>query len=802
MKRTVFLIFMLSTLLSAISGQTSIEGVVKDKSSGEAITGAHVQLDGIYKTTTTDADGRFVLSRIFPGSYRLEISHIGYQRYDREIIIEKEPVILQIEMEYSVHMSERFIVTALRSDERLSGAATTITKHELKQKNLGQDIPFLLSTTPSAVVTSDAGTGIGYTGLRIRGIDQNRINVTINGIPLNDPESHAVFWVDLPDFASSIEDIQIQRGVGTSTNGPGAFGASINIQTENVSSKPFASMRNVYGSFNTMKNNLNFGSGMINNKFAFDGRISRIVSDGFIDRASSNLYSYYLSGGYYGKNTVLKGVVMSGKEITYQAWGGIPSEILDTNRTWNPMGLYTDHHGNLRAYDNQVDDYKQDHYQLHLLQRFSEEWTANVALHVTTGVGFYESYRANRRFRNYGLPNVVYGNDTITRTDLIDRKWLDNIFYGFTWSAMRTSIFSNLIIGGAANIYDGDHLGTLVWLQHPGTISKNHEYYNNKGIKKDANVFIKYTHNFESGLAFTGDFQVRAIDYKISGIDDDQRDISQNHDFFFINPKIGASYEYNDRHESYLTAGIANREPNRSNFKDVTEGMPVPSAERLFNIETGHKFRYNRFSAIANFYFMQYKDQLVLTGEINNVGAPIMTNVDNSYRAGVEIVAGIMLHERLKWEGNATFSRNKIRDFTAYIDDWDTWSQREEHLGETDISFSPSVIANSLLKFFPVENGSISLLSQYVGSQYLDNTSSKERMLDAWFVNNIQLQYSLAPDVIKEISFNIMLNNIFNVEYETNGWIYRYYEGGVHKAMDGLFPQAGFHILGGVTINF
>lgn len=782
--------------------QTSIEGVVRDKATGEMISGAHVFLDDSYKSTFTDGKGRFSFSKVVPGDYEIMVTHIAYEKYSVSVTHSAGKSGLEIELVPAVHLSDEFIITAVRSDERTPGAVSTITKQELRQINLGQDMPFLLATSPSVVSTSDAGTGIGYTGMRIRGVDQNRINVTINGIPLNDPESHAVFWVDLPDFASSVEDIQIQRGVGTSTNGAGAFGGSVNIQTEKLNKDPYASAGFVAGSFNTLKSKIGFGSGLIDNRFAFDGRVSRIVSDGFIDRASADLFSYYFSGGYYGKNTVLKAIVTSGKEVTYQAWGGIPSEILDTNRTWNPQGLYTDAEGKLQTYNNQVDDYLQNHYHLHLLQRLNNNWNVNIALHLTTGVGYYESYKESRKFSAYGLPNAVYGNDTIKRTDLIQRKWLDNRFYGLTWSAIRTGAFSHLTVGGAANVYDGDHFGTLVWLKYPGSAAKDHEWYRGNGLKKDGNVFAKYHHHFNGRWMLFGDVQLRAIDYTITGIDDDLRDIGQHHEYLFFNPKAGASFSHNDIHESWLALGIANREPNRSNFTDARPDGPVPEPERLFNIETGHKMRYRRFSSTLNLYLMYYKDQLVLTGEINDVGAPVMTNVDKSYRAGIEVVAGVKVTRWFDWEANATLSRNRIIDFTAFVDDWDTWGQRDEALGETDISFSPSIIANNFLRFYPVKNATVAFVSQYVGRQYLDNTSSADRMLDAWFVNNIHFRYTLALPGVKEFSLNLMLNNIFDVEYESNGWIYRYYEDGVHRTMDGLFPQAGFNVLGGISVLF
>jgi iron complex outermembrane recepter protein len=802
MKRTVLVLAAMMTTVVMAWSQPAMEGVVRDRQTGQAVAGAHVFLDGSYKHTFTDPEGRFTFSRLVAGEYQLSVTHISYLPAKQEITMGEAGKTIAVSLEPRVFLSDEFIVRATRPDDRVSGAASVITRAELKAVNLGQDIPYLLSTAPSVVMTSDAGTGIGYTGMRIRGVDQNRINVTINGIPLNDPESHSVYWVDLPDFASSVEDIQIQRGVGTSANGAGAFGGSVNVRTEQLNKDPYASMNHVFGSFNTMKNNLSFGSGLIGGRYAFDGRVSRISSDGFIDRASADLSSFYLSGGYYGKNTVVKGVVMSGREVTYQAWDGIPSEILDTNRTWNPQGLYYDEEGVLRAYENQVDDYLQTHYQLHVSQRINARWNANVALHLTTGKGFYESYKSGRKLKDYALPPVVYGTDTITRTDLIQRKWLDNKFYGATWSVVRSGSKGQLTVGGAMNTYDGDHFGTLLWLRHPGSVPKDHEWYRGNGLKSEQSIFARYLSQVTQKMLLFADMQVRSISYAITGIDDDLRDITQDHDYFFFNPKAGASYQHNDRHESYLLLGVANREPNRSNFTDAGADGPVPDSERLYNAELGHKIRYNRWSAQANLYLMYYSDQLVLTGEINDVGSPVMTNVDQSYRAGIELVAGVKLTPWLTWEANATLSRNKIIGFVALVDDWDTWGQRTEELGNTDISFSPNIVANNIFRFTPMKQLNVALVSQYVGRQYLDNTGDINRSLDPWLVNNIHIRYDLKVRNIRELTLNLMLNNILGAEYESNGWIYRYYEDGVHKTMDGLFPQAGLHILGGVSISF
>lgn len=796
--------FSLIMLFSVMAySQTTFHGKVVDAKSGEPVRGVHISLLGFFKSTVTDANGRFAFKRLSEDSYTLTFSHISYTDLEKKIALaEGDTAVMMFLLHEAVRVSEAYIVSAVRSEQQVTGAQQIVGKAELRSNNMGMDLPFLISTTPSVVSTSDAGHGVGYTGMRIRGTDQNRINVTINGVPLNNLESHSVYWVDLPDFAGSVEDIQIQRGVGTSTNGAGAFGGSVNIRTEKLNTLPYASVNFVGGSFNTVKKSLNFGSGLVSDMFAFDGRFSGISSDGYIDRASAALSSYYLSAGYYGKRTMLKAVLMSGKEVTYQAWDGIPSEILDTNRTWNGQGLYTDQEGNIRFYDQQVDDYRQDHYQLHLVHSLNARWTVNSTVFLTQGIGFYESYRTNRKFSNFGLPAVVYGFDTIHRTDMITRKWLDNDFYGITGSVVRNINKSTFTAGGAAMMYQGDHFGTLVWLRDPGVVAKDHEWYRGDGKKKDANVFVKYLHHFSSGWMVFVDMQCRGIDYTITGIDDDLRDISQRHRYLFFNPKAGFSLRHNDIHQSNLMVGVANREPNRSNFTDAGANGSMPTSERLFNIELGHDVSFTKVAVAANFYMMYYHDQLVLTGEINDVGSPVMTNVDQSYRTGLELMLKWQIHPLLLWEGNVTMSQNRIFEFAAFVDDWDTWEQREEYIGSTKIAFSPSVIANSLLKISPLNNISVLLINQYVGSQYLDNTGSGDRMLDPWFITNIHLQYCFPENKIKDLRFNLMLNNIFNVEYESNGWVYRYYETGEHKTTDGLFSQAGFHLLGGLTFSF
>ena len=783
--------------------QARLSGIITDLQSGQVVQGAHIQMEGTQRTTFTDAGGQFSFQSVPAGKYALRITHISYKTLTDTVHIQKEAVTRTYRMEAAIHLSEELVVKGVRSDQQLAGAATMVTKEDLKQLNLGQDMPMLLAIAPSVVSSSEAGAGVGYTGMRIRGIDQNRINVTINGVPLNDPESHSVYWVDLPDFASSAEDIQIQRGVGTSTNGPGAFGGSVNILTGKLESKPYANTGTSYGSFSTMRQNLGFGSGLLANRFAFDGRVSSIQSDGYIDRAASDLSSWYLSGGYYGRKTVLKGIMMSGHEVTYQAWGGVPSEVIDTNRTYNPMGLYTDENGVVRAYDNQKDDYLQTHYQLHLIQELGDDITANATLFLTSGNGFYEEFKESQELKGYGLPDVIHGIDTLTESNLIRQKWLDNRFYGLAGSVRKGFAGgSSLTVGGSVSRYDGDHFGRLLWLQHQGSVEKDHEWYRGTGDKKDFNVYTKYLWFAGRKTTLFADLQFRYIDYEITGTDDDLRNIARHETYPFLNPKAGISYRHSDRHETWAMTGIAHREPNRSNFTDAKPGSPVPQPERLYNLEMGHRIKGNRWSAEANGYLMYYRNQLVMTGEINDVGSPVMTNVDSSFRIGLELSGGIRILPQVIWEGNVTLSMNRILHFTEYVDDWDTWGQRTAYLGTTDLSFSPSVIAGNFVRITPFKGAMVTLISQYVSKQYLDNTRNNSRKLDPWFVNHLLLQYRIAPLHLRECRFNLMIANIFNKKYESNGWVYSYFENGQRKQSDGLFPQAGIHFMAGINLGF
>ena len=697
-------------------------------------------------------------------------------------------------------------VNALRASEKTPMTFTNITKEAIEEQNLGQDLPYLLSTTPSVVTTSDAGAGVGYTGFRIRGSDATRINVTINGIPLNDSESQGVWWVNMPDFASSIENIQIQRGVGSSTNGASAFGATINLKTDGLNSKAYAVTNNTIGSFNTFKNNVEFGTGLINGKFAVDGRLSKISSDGYIDRATSDLKSFYLSGGYYGTDEVLKAIVFSGKERTYQAWNGVPLSYLedDSLRTFNPY-----------SYENEVDNYGQTHYQLHYIKQLSTNSNYNVALHYTKGAGYYEQYKNKEAFADYGLINVTIGGDTITETDLIRRKWLDNDFYGSIFSYNTTINKMDLTLGGAWNTYKGKHFGEIIWAQYASDGDLGHVYYDNDATKIDRNVYAKFNYSYSKNINLYADLQKRFLDYNFIGFDDEGNNVEQTAEFDFFNPKFGFHYQIAENKSVYASFAVANKEPNRNDFVESSPNSR-PLHETLYDTELGYKLVGINFQLGVNAYYMIYENQLVLTGQINDVGAYTRTNINYSERKGIEIEANYQINEKLNWAGNATFSENKIANFTEYVDNWDTWGQESIQYEDTDISFSPDLIWASTFSYKLCDNLSAQFISKYVGDQYIDNTSSIDRMLDAYLVHNGRLSWNLKSKLFSSVKLTLQVNNFLDEKYANNAWVYRFIsegwdptesdpyvnansEGGYDMA--GYFPQAGRNFLFGISLK-
>jgi iron complex outermembrane receptor protein len=794
-------------VVNQVYSQSSISGRVVDEY-GSPLAGADVVIENTYQGAITDADGYYVIKKIKHGAYILNASYMGYNSKSNIINLDSETEVDFILSEANI-IAEEIVILSTRVKGTAPVNYTNVGKAEIEERDFGQDIPQILGFTPSMVYSSDAGTGIGYTNFRIRGTDMNRINITVNGVPLNDAESHGVWWVDLPDFAGSVDNVQIQRGVGTSVPGSAGFGATMNFQTFTMNWRPYATVSSTFGSYNTMKNTISAGTGILNGKFSLDFRMSGIRSDGYIDRAFSDLNSWHMQAGYYTGKTMLKFNIFSGREKTYQAWYGVPSALLDSDRDFNPAGMIISDAGDTTWYDNETDNYKQDHYQLTFSREFDRDYFLNATLFYTKGKGYYEEYRQDQRLADYRIDQVITGSDTINSTDLIRRKWLDNDFYGLTWSLIFKEDIIDGSIGGGINRYDGRHFGRIIWARFAGESEINHEWYRGTGLKTDGNIFVKANYNVLRNLVIYGDIQYRFIRYQIGGIHEDLRKLSQDNVYSFFNPKCGINYDFNSNHGVYFSFAVANREPNRSNFTDADTTHPAPGPETLFDYELGYKAGLNKFYLEANLYFMSYRDQLILTGEINNVGAPIMVNTPRSYRAGLEIMAGLHPWNKLNIDANLTLSRNKIKGFTEYVDNWDYWSDPETQpyqftrdLGETDLAFSPSVTGGSRITYEIIDNLKIILQSKYVGRQYIDNTSSEDRILDPYFVNDLIVRYNFKTKLVQEIGLSLQVNNLFNAEYESNAWIYRYYLGGEEYFSDGYFPQAGIHLYGGVTLKF
>ncbi len=777
---------MLSPIL--VSAQFSLSGRIIN-SSNQPLAGATINLN--QTIIQSDSLGRYVFTELLVGNYVFRVSYMGYETVEKQFFLHNN-LIENIELKPDRILDEVIV----RSTRATNNSATTfknLSRQELEKNNLGQDLPFLLNQMPSVVVASDAGAGVGYTGIRIRGTDPTRINVTLNGIPYNDAESQGTFFVDLPDFASSIDNIQVQRGVGTSTNGAGAFGASINIQTTTRRDTAYVELNNSYGSYNTWKNTVNAGTGLIGGKFSLDGRLSRIKSDGYIDRAFSNLKSYFLSGAYYGKNSLLRANVFSGNESTYQAWNGVPENLLATNRTYNGF-----------TYSDQTDNYQQDHYQILYSHQFADEFTFNGALYYTKGKGYYEEYKADQELVDYGFQPVIIGTETVTETDLVRRRWLDNDLYGFTYSVIYTTVSNfNLTFGGAYNEYDGKHFGQVTWAQYASNGTNNQHYYDEKGIKTDFNTYIKASYKIALVSLFA-DLQYRRITYSFLGYNRNLEKMQQKDKLNFFNPKVGISYQLDEQSNVYASIAVAHREPNR---RDYTESAPVvPKPERLTDFELGYRVSHSRYNIGINGYYMGYKNQLVVTGQINDVGGYLRENVPNSYRMGIELDAKWQLLNNLSWTATAAVSQNKVKNFREFIDSYDAgfnWlGQQENRYGKTDIAFSPSFIASSELSFNPIKNTEMAFLSKYVSKQYLDNTSNKVRKLNAFLVNDVRLRYNFKFKHIKNMGLTLVANNIFSEKYESNGYTFSYVYDNSPVTENYYFPQATRNFLLSLNVKF
>jgi iron complex outermembrane receptor protein len=669
------------------------------------------------------------------------------------------------------------IINSIRANKKTPVSFSNLTKEEFSARNLGQDIPILMNFMPSVVTTSDAGNGFGYTGIRVRGSDATRVNVTINGIPYNDAESSGTFWVNMPDFASSVESLQLQRGVGTSTNGAGAFGASLNMLTDNFSEKASAEISNSFGSFNSRKHTLKFNTGLLNNHIEISGRLSKLYSDGYIDRAFSDLKSYFLQGVYKNKSTLIKALIFGGTEKTYQSWYGVDAQTLQDDRTFNFAGMYTDENGNTRFYNNQTDNYQQDHAQLIWNEKINNNWSTNVALHYTKGKGYYEEYADDSSFEEYNIQPIL-GEIS---TDAIRQKWLDNDFYGAIFSSNYKKNKVEVILGSGINKYEGKHFGKLIWAQNATNYESGQNYYNNFGNKIDFNLFSKLYYKINSKLLLFGDLQYRAVGYKANGL----QAVNVNDVFNFFNPKVGLTYSLQSNSNVYFSLAVANREPNRTDYENGN-----PKSERLLDYELGWRYTNQKIAVNANVFYMNYENQLVLTGALDNVGNPIRQNIGKSYRLGLELDAKIQFSQKVSIQPNITVSENKIKDYV-----YDNGTNFVK-LGNTQIAFSPSFIAGNSLYFSPIKSFNLGLLSKYVGQQFLSNIEDNNAKLNDYFIQDININYTWKfNSTFKEIQFTALINNIFSKKYSSNGADYG--SGYVY-----YFPQAGINFLVGINLKF
>jgi iron complex outermembrane receptor protein len=796
-----FSLMLLLQLMAVIAfGQMNLTGLVKGD--GEALAGASVVIEKSYYGVSTRANGSFEFKNLKPGNYTLLVSFIGFEPQEVSVSVPTTAPV-EINLKTSNFFTDEVQITATRAGNKTPVAFTNLSKQELDANNSGQDIPYLLGITPSLVQSSEAGAGIGYTSFRIRGTDPTRINVTIDGVPLNDSESQGVFWPNMPDFASSVENVQIQRGVGTSTNGAAAFGATINFQTQNVNPNSYAEITSMAGSFNTFKNSVKVGTGIINDHFTFDARFSKLNSDGYIDYGFSDHKSMFMAAGYHTEKSSVKAKIIHGDQRTGITWWGNP-DVEGLGRTYNPAGEYVDEYGQIQYYEDQTDNYKQTHFILNYSSKLSESLHFNTSLHYTRGKGYYEQYKQDESFPDYGLEDVVLtGGETISTTDLIRQKWLDNHFYGMVFGLSYQKEALNFTLGGGWNKYDGDHYGNIIWMRYAGKSEKDYEWYFNNGKKTDYNLYAKTSYQLSKVLSAYADIQLRGINYDITGIDDDRVDMTMNHDFLFVNPKLGLFAQLDTKNAVYASFALAHREPTRANFKEA-KGDPAstPSDEALYDYEAGYKFNGNTSAFGANLYYMFYRDQLVPTGEKSTAGYDIMTNVDKSYRLGIELTGGLKITSWLKWDANLTLSSNKIIDYVDH-----TWGAGGDgvnfkELGNTDISYSPNVIANNIVSVMPFSNFDIKLISKYVGEQHFDNTKSPNRVIEAYFVNDLRFDYQLNNVLFSQVNLFAQINNLFDAKYSNNAYGGHWYENGKDYTWAYYFPQAGTNFMLGASFTF
>ncbi|MBP6184415.1 MAG: TonB-dependent receptor [Saprospiraceae bacterium] len=808
---SIRLALLLAPVILPAQESTTLHGIVRDEV-GNPLAGAAVQiLDG--PGTTTDRWGKFSLS-IPSNDVILEVRYLGYTPW-RQTLPAPLPDLLHIQLEPMAFALQTLELIGTWVDPSSPFTSKMISGKELASRNQGQDIPWLLRNTPGVVASSDAGTGIGYTGLRIRGSDPTRINVTINGVPLNDAESQAVFWVNTPDFASSVEQIQIQRGVGTSTNGAGAFGASINMQTNTLREKPYGEISNNIGSFGTRRHMVSLGSGLLNNHWSIDGRWSQIHSDGYIDRATAVLTSWSGSLTWQKDNLLIRALAFSGQERTYQSWWGTPQSRLNNDTA--AMLLHATNNGfteaqtqnllhagrryNYYEYPNEVDQYQQTHYQLHLAHAINSHWRWNATLHYTRGSGYFEQYQAQDDINAYGLPPIIIGSDTISQWDAVRRRWLDNHFAGAVGNLRYEKDNLDVHLGGGWNNYLGDHFGRIIWASPAGTLPPDYEYYTGDARKTDGNVFLKTTWKPVGNISLFADLQLRRVDYHTEGADHDLRSYSITDKLIFFNPKAGVSWQLSKPWTAYASVAVGHREPSRKDYVDAPIAV-MPRPERLVNTEAGLRWSRSNLSAEVNMYLMDYKDQLVPTGALNDVGATLLTNVPDSWRAGMEFSLAAQLGAGWHYEGNLCLSRNKIKAFEEVLYDYTTGFDEIRNLYQNvDIAFSPPLTTYHQLEWCFGKGFSLAGISRFIARQYLDNTQNEQRSLPSWWVQDLNIVWTRAFKGIGTISASLQVNNVLDAAYSNNGYTYSYIYGETITE-NFYYPQAGRHFFGGLRIQF
>jgi iron complex outermembrane receptor protein len=807
-RRIAFFLLLMIAMAGIARGQDhtcTVTGRVTD-AGGIPLAGASVVITGTGMGVAADNEGRYALRGLRMGSYNLRISFTGYETVDTLVVV-SGTVTVDATLNEALYVAGDVIVRGSRAGARTPVAYSTVGAEELRERDMTRDMPFLLALTPSVVETSDAGTGIGYTSLRIRGSDASRINITLDGIPLNDSESQQVFWVDLPDLASSTGSIQVQRGVGTSTNGAGAFGASVNISTMIPPSEAGASADISYGSFNTSRLTAKGWTGMLGDRFSMMVRASQIRSDGFVDHSSADIRSATVSGIWSAPSDMIRFNIITGSQKTGISWWGVPAEILPADRKYNPAGEYVDASGNTRYYEDETDVYTQNHYHLFHTHLFPGRVSLNTGLHLTAGLGYYEEQKSDRDPEEYGIAGLMPIEPAVTETDMVQRKWLDNLFYGAVWSLIKQGATTEWTFGGALNRYDGEHYGTLLWMEYPGEVYPGYEWYRNSGTKDEANVYGKVNTVIGSSLNAFADLQLRHITYSFSGPDDDMKDLTASHRFLFFNPKAGLFWNNGNGSEAFVSVAVAHREPTRADFKDAAgDPAATPGRERLTDFEGGYTFRSSAATLGVNLYYMSYRDQLVPTGRISTTGYPIMTNVPESYRTGVELSGNYRPAHFVALKVNLTVSRSRIKDFRNYYFNYNTDDWSEEYLyadlGTVDIAYSPRVTGSAELELAPVKQFTINLTGKYVGRQYFDNTQSSDRAIDPYFISNLTTAYGIKLKKAGELTLRFTVNNLFNSMYENNAYGGMWTEDGEEKTWAYWFPQAGINWMAGISLSF